>query len=315
MIRYSRFRKRSRHGGLLGGLIVCLILVGVVAAIGYKVFYSSNSRVSQGDLITQRVSRGPFDHIVLEQGEIESSSNQEVICEVKSRGGSGVAILWVIDEGAKVEKGDKLVELDASELELNLKEQNIKVITAESRATSAAALVKQAEISREEYLEGVYKSEEKKLLSEIAVAEQLKRKAELAINSSERLVAKGLIKSLQLEADTFAVANAKNQLEAAEGNLWVLQNLTQKKMLIQFDSDIEAAKAALSAADSELMEERDELAEVTEQIQMCVMLAPSAGVVVHANRYSSRGGSTSSWSKPVPPFANVKPSSAYLIPH
>ncbi len=110
------------------------------------------------------MSRGPFDHIVLEQGEIESSSNQEVICEVKSRGGGGVAILWVIDEGARVDKGDKLVELDASELELNLKEQNIKVITAESRATSAAALVKQAEISREEYLEGVFKSDQKKLL-------------------------------------------------------------------------------------------------------------------------------------------------------
>ncbi len=147
MIRYSRFRDRSRRGGLLGGLIVCLILVGVVGAIGYKVFYGSGSRVKQGDLITQLVSRGPFDHIVLEQGEIESSSNQEVICEVKSRGGGGVAILWVIDEGARVEKGDKLVELDSSELELNLKEQNIKVITAESRATSAAAAVKQAEIS------------------------------------------------------------------------------------------------------------------------------------------------------------------------
>ncbi len=119
----------------------------------------------------------------------------------------------------------------------------------------------------------------------------MKRKAELAIESSERLVAKGLIKSLQLEADTFAVANAKNQLEAAEGNLWVLENLTKKKMLVQFDSDIEAAKAALSAAESELMEERDELAEVKEQIEKCVMLAPSAGVVVHANRYSSRGGS------------------------
>lgn len=291
MNRYSCFRRRCRRGGLLGGLVVCLVLAGIVGAVGYKVFFSDNARVSQDDLITQVVTRGPFDHIVLEQGEIESSSNTEVICEVKSRGGGGVAILWVIDEGAKVEEGDKLVELDSSQLELELKEQNIKVITAESRATSAAAAVKQAEISREEYLEGVYKSEQKRLLALIAVAEQAKRKAELAIDSSTRLVAKGLIKSLQLEADQFGLVNATNQLEAEQGNLWVLENLTKEKMLVQFDSDIEAAKAALSAAESELMEERSELAELKEQIENCVMFAPAAGVVVHANRYSSRGGS------------------------
>ncbi len=89
----------------------------------------------------------------------------------------------------------------------------------------------------------------------------------------------------------FGLENAKNQLDAEKGNLWVLEELTKEKMLVQYDSDIEAAKAALSAAESELMEERAELAEVKEQIEKCVMLAPSAGVVVHANRYSSRGGS------------------------
>ncbi len=38
------------------------------------------------------------------------------------------------------------------------------------------------------------------------------------------------------------------------------------------------------------MEEQIELEEILEQIEMCVMYAPSEGVVVHANRYSSRGG-------------------------
>jgi hypothetical protein len=70
----------------------------------------------------------------------------------------------------------------------------------------------------------------------------------------------------------------------------VLQNLTKQKMLVQFDSDIEAAEAGLSAARSELMEETTELAEIEEQITKCIMYAPADGVVVHANRYSSRGG-------------------------
>tara|TARA_R110002049_G_scaffold4601_6_gene32917 strand:+ start:132843 stop:134723 length:1881 start_codon:yes stop_codon:yes gene_type:complete len=283
---------RGRHGGLAGIVVVCLLLAGVVGWAGYEYFFGGVSGVSQDDLITQEVFQGPFDHIVLEQGEIESSSNIEVVSSVKSRsgGGGGAAILWVIDEGTVVKEGDKLVELDSSELEQLLKDQRIQVITQEAAVTTAEALLEQAKIAREEYLEGVYKTEEKAIQSEMAVAEQDLRKAQLALQSSERLVAKGLVKSLQLDADKFAVANAQNQLEAAEGRLRVLQNLTKKKMLVQFDSDIEAAQAGLAAARSDLEEKENELADIQEQIKNCVLVAPAAGVVVHANKFSSRGG-------------------------
>ena len=272
-------------------LVVCLILAGIAGWVGYSSFFSDAASVASEDLITRVASRGPFDHIVLEQGEIESSSNEVVICEVESRGSGGVTILWVIDEGARVKKGDKLVELDSSELELREKEQKIQVITAESALATAKALLEQAKISKQEYLEGTFKTEEKTIMSEKAVAEQELRKAKLAIQSSERLVAKGLVKSLQLEADRFAVANAQNQLDVAERKLQVLQNLTRAKMLVQYDSDIESAEASLSAARSELMEESGELEEILDQIEKCVIYSPSDGVVVHANRYSSRGGS------------------------
>lgn len=285
--------KHDRSGGLIGVVVVALILVGVVGGLGYRMYFGNANRVVQSELITQVASRGPFDHIVLEQGEIESSSNQVVVCQVRARGSGsgGVAILWVIDEGARVKKGDKLVELDSSELELREKEQKISVITAESRLATAKAAVEQAKIQRQEYLEGVFMTEEKEILSQQQIAEQDLRKAKLAIQSSERLVAKGLVKSLQLEADRFAVANAQNKLDVAEGKLDVLRNLTKAKMLVQYDSDIEAAEASLSAAESELMEERIELEEIEEQVKNCIILAPADGVVVHANRYSSRGGS------------------------
>ncbi|MEP5989937.1 efflux RND transporter periplasmic adaptor subunit, partial [Rhodopirellula bahusiensis] len=80
------------------------------------------------------------------------------------------------------------------------------------------------------------------------------------------------------------------QLESAQARLKVLQNLTRRKMLVQFDSDIDAAEATLSAARSELLEEQQDFADVERQIELCVMYAPTDGVVVHANKYSSRGG-------------------------
>ncbi|MEO9933388.1 HlyD family secretion protein [Rhodopirellula bahusiensis] len=281
---------QPRTGGIMVGLLICLVLLGVGGYFGYQRYVAQQSTINVDDLIVTEVTKSAFDHTVVEQGEIESSSNTEILCEIESRGGSGTSILWVIDEGSRVRKGDKLVELDSSNLEIELKEDRIQVITAEANVATASALVEQAKIAREEYLEGVFKTDEKTIQSEIAVAEQELRKAQLAIGSTERLVAKGLVKSLQLEADKFALANARNQLESAQARLKVLQNLTRRKMLVQFDSDIDAAEATLSAARSELLEEQQDFADVERQIELCVMYAPTDGVVVHANKYSSRGG-------------------------
>lgn len=288
-----RFRPpaRSRRGGVKTVVLVLLAIVGGASWYAWDVYRERSSRLSPDDLLISEVTQGAFDHTIVEQGEIESSSNTEVICEIESRGNSGTAILWVIDEGAHVAKGDKLVELDSSNLELELKENRIEVITAEAAVATAAALLEQATISREEYLEGLFQTEEKAILSEMAIAEQDMRKAQLALESSERLVAKGLVNSLQLEADKFALANTRNQLDAAKGRLRVLQELTRRKMLVQFDSDIEAAKAGLSAAREKLSEAQTKYEQIEQQIASCVMVAPTAGVVVHANKQSRRGDS------------------------
>ncbi|MEZ6137741.1 MAG: biotin/lipoyl-binding protein [Pirellulaceae bacterium] len=240
--------------------------------------------------MTEVVTSGPFDHIVLEQGEVESSSNIDVICEVKSRGGAGLPILWVIDEGTYVKKGDKLVELDASALENELKQQRILVSSAEATLISSEALVRTAEIALQEYLQGTYLSERKAILSETAVAEQELRKAELNLDSARRLAAKGMLKGLQIEAEEFAVVNAKNVLESAQARLKVLDELTKEKNKVQFESDIEAAKARMKSDTSVLAEEQDKLTEIEEQIAKCVILSPAEGVVVHNNEFSSRGG-------------------------
>ncbi|MDV6032079.1 MAG: HlyD family efflux transporter periplasmic adaptor subunit [Phycisphaera sp. RhM] len=283
---------RPRRGGALGAVIACLVVAGILGGIGYALFFGSGDGSTTGELITANVVKGPFDHIVLEQGEIESSSNIAVVCLVKSRGSGtgGTSILWVIDEGARVEKGDKLVELDSSQLEQTLNEDKIRVIAAEANVTTAKAQVEQAKIARQEYLEGVFMTDERAIQNEKLIAEQDLVKAQKALESSQRLVAKGLIKSLQLDADKFAVAKARNELEAAEGRLRVLQNLTKKKMLVQFDSDIESAQAQLTAYESELLEQQIQLADTKEQIKNCILTAPASGVVVHANKYSSRGG-------------------------
>lgn len=284
----SRHRKR-RSGRILLALLVLACVAGGGAYAWFEYGMEKEATIDR-DMITATVVSEPFDHVVLEQGEIESSSNIDVNCEVKSRGSGGIPILWVIAEGSYVKEGDKLVELDASALENELKTQKIAVSSAQATVISSDAAVKTAEIALQEYLEGTYLSERKTILSEVALAEQDLRKAELDKESNERLAAKGMIKGLQLEAAEFSVINAKNALEAAQARLKVLDELTKQKNEVQFKSDIEAARAKLKSDESVLSEEMDKLKEIEDQVEKCVILSPAEGVVVYNNKFSSRGG-------------------------
>jgi len=286
--RASRLRK-----GRIWPFVLVMVLIPVIGGYvwyqnkGVDLFGSGNDDTP----MTQAVTEGEFDHIVVEQGEIESSSNNEVKCQVKGRGTTGTPIISVLAEGTLVKKGDQLCLLDSSALEVDNKTQRIAVSVAESTVISSNADVKQAEISRQEYLEGTYLTERKAILSEVAVAQQAVRTSELSLASAERLAAKGTLKSLQIEAEQFAVQNARNTLDAAEGRLRVLDELTKAKMLVQFDSTIETSRAKLESDKSTLEEERTKLSEILEQIKACTVLAPADGQVVHANKYSGRGGS------------------------
>ena len=82
----------SRRSARLGkAMLIAILAIAVVGGGAYGYYrYTSESgpKVSDQPLL-QTVARGPFDHIVLEQGEVDSSSNIDVNCEVKAKGTSG----------------------------------------------------------------------------------------------------------------------------------------------------------------------------------------------------------------------------------
>src|SRR5439155_12105357 len=41
------------------------------------------------EFLTTAVSHGPYDFVVIEQGTVESATNTELRCQVRSRGGGG----------------------------------------------------------------------------------------------------------------------------------------------------------------------------------------------------------------------------------
>ncbi len=289
---WSKFRSPSRRRLPIWLMALLLLFVPLAGAFGWMK-YIGPSFFESGDELEMKVkivTRSPFEHIVLEHGEIESSSNNEVKSKIKSRGYSGTPIISVLSEGTLVKKGEQICVLDSSSLEDELKSQRNVVSNAEATVIGSDAALKQAEIAKQEYLNGTFLTERKAILSAVALNQQALRKCELSLSSAERLASKGTLTPLQVEAEQFAVRNARSTLEAALGRLRVLDELTKAKMLVQFDSSIETARAKLETVRSTLLSEKDQLEEITNQLSACDIRAPADGQIVHANRYSSRGG-------------------------
>ena len=279
----------TRRGSVL---LIVIVLVAVLAATAAVLwfFLGRDPMETAENILTTTVFRGPYEHIVLEQGQVESSSNVEIRCEVKSQSGGGTEILWVIDEGTNVKKGEKLVSLDQSALDQDLVQQQIVCNTSHALVVQAENTLSAAKISRTEYLEGTFKQEEQTIESEIFVAEEDLRRAQLSYQSTERLAAKGIVTALQLEGDQFAVEKAKNALASAQTKLMVLRKYTREKTLKQFDSDIATAEAKWESEKKSDQLELEKLEEINEQIEKCTIMAPEDGQVVYAsdrNRWGS----------------------------
>ena len=271
-------------------VLVLVLIAGGSALVWY--YYRQGEDDGSERVLMATVTRGPFDQIVLEQGVVESSSNVDIKCEVKSGGSNTIEIIWVIDEGTHVQKGDKLVELMTSTLERDLVQQQIACNNSYALVVQAENTLRAAEIARLEYLEGAFRQEEQTALSEIFVAEENLRRAQLAFQSTERLAARGIVSALQLEGDQFAVEKARNELEAAQTKLEVMRKYTKAKMLKQFDSDIATSQARWDSEKESHKLEMEKLEEIKEQIAKCTIIAPEAGQVVYANTFSGYGSSS-----------------------
>src|SRR3954449_12813634 len=101
-------RKLTRRQMIVGAAVL-LLLIGA----GVVVRARSSSRAawkdaSSAEPLTATVVRAPFLQEVVERGEVQSSRNVEVRCQVPTRGSAGVAIIQIVPEGTNVKAGDFL---------------------------------------------------------------------------------------------------------------------------------------------------------------------------------------------------------------
>ena len=100
----------------LGGLAVL-----VVAGLGLWAVLGGADPRAGGRGETARAVRDRLVVSITESGEIEAKESVDIRCEVE---GSST-IVWVVEEGSVVAKGDELVELDSADLEEHVQTQEM----------------------------------------------------------------------------------------------------------------------------------------------------------------------------------------------
>lgn len=263
--------------------------LAVVGAIVLTPFGGGSAAEAQEDAVLHPVKKVLFEHSIVEPGEIESSNNVEVRCEVQSRNSTGTVILEIVPAGTVVQEGDIIIKFDGSALEAERTAQMIICNSSKALVIQSQSAYETALIAKREYLEGTFTQEEQLIESELFVAEETLRRAEETARYTERLAARGFVTAQQVEADKFAVEKARKDVDAAKTKLKVLREFTKEKMVKQLEAAIKTAEAKLRADENTHKLDNDKLKLIEQQLEKCTVRAPASGKVVYANETDRRG--------------------------
>jgi RND family efflux transporter MFP subunit len=285
----KRLANVSNHrSNALGRLLLLVVLIGLLSAAvwGSGRYFSRVAGNGQDSALTHTVSRGELLITVTEDGNLESSSNLEIKCQVAG----GSSILWIIPDGSMVKAGDKLVELDASTLDETINQQRIAYEKARSLKIQAEKTFEVAKLAVREYLEGTFKKEEQVAESQIKISLENLRSAQNSLAHAERMFRKGYVSNLELEGQRFAVERAQLDLDAARTAKDVLVNFTKVKMLQDLQSQRDTAEAQMKSEMAAFDLEESRLKRLESQRAQCTITAPTDGMVVYANERGGRFG-------------------------
>jgi len=302
----------------IAGVIVVLVAIGLTV-LWLKVVRGGESAVAE--MATFVAKQGPLTISVLESGTIKSREQTIIKNEVEGR----TTIISLVAEGTRVKKGDLLVELDASTMDDDKIEQEIRTMNAEAAyinaketlevtKNQAASDVNVAELTLEfaiqdldQYKVGQFPNDETAAVNQIEIAKERLTRDEETLKWSERLFEEKYISNTELQADQLTVSQARNTLELAENELELLRDFTYKRQIKQLGSDVHQARMALErtnararadviqdeadlkAKEQEYKRQQAKLEKLLDQISKAKVYAPADGMVIYATT-AKRGG-------------------------
>ena len=279
-------RRRVPRWLVMSVVAATVVTLGVAAAMKTKLLAPD---AGGRQVLTEKVHRADLIVSITEDGNVESSQNIDVKCEVKG----GSTILWIIKDGTQVKKGEELVRLDSSVIEDQVNAQKILFEKAKAAMIDAEKLYESAKIAVQEYKEGVYLQSLQDLEAKAFVAKENLESARNSLQHTVKMHRKGYVTDLQRDAQAFAVQRSELDLKVAQTARDVLEKFTRAKTLVGLESARDSAEAKMASERAAFDLEQARLERLQEQLDKCVILAPDDGMVVYANdsEASRRGNS------------------------
>jgi HlyD family secretion protein len=303
-----------------------IIAIAALAVAGWAYVKKDTIGVSAEDTkyqATFEVARGDLRISILDQGSLDALNSTEVQCEVEGRS----TIISIVPEGAYVQKGDLLVELETNEYEEKLNQQRITVQNALASATQAvknheiqlnqnesdikAASLKVdfAKIDLEKYIESDWPQKLARADADLTIASEEVSRASDKLEWTVRLEKKGYATRSERESDELALKKRKLDVEQADRYFKSLKEYDNKKEKRKLESDVEEAVMSLlrvkSRAEAQIAQkaaemiskkstldlQQKQLAKLELQLENSIILAPSPGLVVYqSSRNQHRWG-------------------------
>lgn len=295
-----RFRRERPTRGIgkvaLGLLLTATLTLWALSSWGSGEKKSNETTdgsviASVSGALTHTATRSRLQITVVAAGNLESSKNLEIKCQVAG----GSSILWIVPDGKEVEKDEIIVKLDQSSIDDLLNSQRINLEKAQASKIQAEEDHGAAILSVQEYAEGTFLKEQQVAEANINIAQENLRSSMNLLEHTRKMSRKGFVTALQVEADEFSVERSKLELESAKISKKVLQEFTRAKTLKDLEAKRDAAAAKVRAEQAGYKLEKDRLERLERQIRNCEIKAPQNGMVIYANdQGSGRGGGSSS---------------------
>jgi len=283
-------KRRPSLGKLLALGLAAALAVGGVALVsvpGLNKPFRSLFASTSIEIVPHEIRSGALPITVKEKGALESSKNDDVMCQVEG----GTTIISILPEGTRVKKGDLVCELDAAALSDSLTNQKIATQAAEAAFQQAKLTREVAEIAVKEYEEGVYLQDKATINGEIKLAESEMARSEDRVAWAERMFKKGYVSRAQEVSEKLNFEKAKFSYEQAQGKMTVLESFTKVKTITELKSEVQKALSDEKAKQQTLELEQSKEAKYEKQIKNCKLYAPNDGLIVYANDVNRSFGS------------------------
>ncbi len=190
-----------------------------------------------------------------------------------------ITVLSSQPEGARVEKGAVVCELDPAGLRDRQVSQRITVASAEADFQNARLIREVAEIAVTEYKEGIFVQDFATVEGGIKLAESDLIRAEDALEWSRRMFDMGYVSMAAKVAEELTFKRTQFALEQAQSKRRLLIQFTKNKMIKQLEGAVATARAHELAREAAFERERSALKRLGIQIQRCKVEAPVGGRV------------------------------------